>query len=124
MDIKNKLISLSESHINDEMCGFICLSDDFYFIEVFNRSPEPDKYFYIPSIEFLKIKTKHKIISIFHNHFSTTENESEFDKGVAENICYPMVIYSNITKKFNFYIPEKINCDVKEIERLKEVLND
>ena len=125
MDIKNILIQISKLHENDESCGFIYKKDEnFCFLEVENRSQEKDKYFIIPSIDFLRIKSENNLIAIFHNHFSTPEKESAFDRSVSENICYPMVIYSNLTKKFNFYVPEYLECDVKDVERLKEILND
>lgn len=124
MDIKEELKEISQRHINEEICGFICLDKDFYFIQTQNRSSEPNRYFYVSSMDFLKIKSENKVIAVFHNHFSTTEKESDFDRSVSENICYPMVIYSNITKKFNFYIPEYLESNVKDIERLKEILND
>lgn len=123
MDIKTQLINASEKCINEEMCGFICANKDyFYFLQVKNKSPEPHKYFIIPALDFLKIKKENNLIALFHNHFSTSERESDFDKSVSENTCLPLVIYSNVTKKFNFYIPNYISCDVKEINRLKEIL--
>jgi proteasome lid subunit RPN8/RPN11 len=125
MDIKQQLIDIATPHINDEVCGFICKNEKGYFyVPSVNRSPEPDTFFYISSIDFLKIKSDNNLVAIFHNHMEDSEDPSEFDRVVAENICYPMVIYSNLTRNFSVFIPKHIDCDVKDVDGLRELLND
>ena len=124
MDIKTQLIEISEPHINDEICGFIHKSgDDFVFKSAKNRSPSPDEFFYISSIDFLKAK-EDNLVAIFHNHCEGTEEPSSFDLIMTENTCFPAVIYSNLTKKFGVFVPKYIDWDVKDIEGLREQLND
>jgi proteasome lid subunit RPN8/RPN11 len=125
MDIKKQLIDVSTPHINDEVCGFVCRGDGGYFyLEAKNRSPEPDQFFYISSVDFLKAKRDNNLVAIFHNHTNESEEPSHFDKVVSENVCFPMVIYSNMTKAFNIFVPEELDCDPKDIEKLRSELND
>lgn len=122
--IKDILIEESEKSITQEICGFICLGENFYFKEVKNRASDPNVYFHMSTIDFLSIKNNNKIISIFHNHPNNIENQSSFDKNIADNICLPSIVYSNMTKKFSIFIPDSIDSDVKDVERLKEEIFD
>jgi len=123
MDIKNKLIEIASPHINDEICGFICEKDgDFYYVNSKNRSPYPDQFFYISAMDFLQVQREHSLVAIFHNHSQEDEGPSQFDKTVGENVCLPMVIYSNLSNKFHIFVPEELDCDVKAIEGLREKL--
>jgi len=123
MDIKKQLINAAEPHIQDEICGFICLKEEkYYYVPVKNRSPHPDQFFYISAIDFLQIQKEHNLIGIFHNHAKEDEMPSQFDKTLGENICFPMVIYSNLSKKFHIFIPKDIDCDVKLVEGLRDRL--
>jgi len=124
MDIKQQLKEAAAPHINDETCGFICHDGEFKYIPVKNRSPYPDQFFYISAIDFLRIKEENNLIAIFHNHCDGTESASRFDKTMSQNACYPMVIYSNLLDKFNIFVPDELDSDVKTIEDLKVKLND
>lgn len=124
MKIKEELVNFSNKNITKEVCGFICLSEDFYFREVKNRASDPNLYFHMSTIDFLHIKNTENIVAIFHNHPNYTEDQSKFDISMSENICLPSVIYSNLTEKFSIFIPNTFDSDVKDIERLKEILND
>lgn len=122
--IKDILIEESNKNITQEICGFICLNENFYFIEVNNRASDPNTYFHMSTIDYLNIKNNNNIISLFHNHPNNIENQSSFDKNIADNICLPSIVYSNMTKKFSIFIPDSIDSDVKDVERLKEEIFD
>ena len=123
MDIKQQLIDVATPHINDEVCGFICEKEgDYYYLASRNRSPYPDKFFYISAIDFLQVQKEHNLVGVFHNHSQEDEQPSEFDKTIGENICFPMIIYSNISQKFNVFVPKELDCDVKIVEGLRKKL--
>lgn len=123
MDIKQQLINVASPHINDEICGFICEKDgEYYYLKSKNRSPYPDKFFYISALDFLKTKEDHNLVGVFHNHAKESEDPSDFDKILGENICYPMIIWSNMSKKFHIFVPKDIDCDVKIVDGLREKL--
>lgn len=123
MDIKQQLIDVARPHINDEICGFICEKEgDYYYLESRNRSPYPDKFFYISAIDFLRVKQDHNLVGVFHNHSQESEEPSDFDKTISENICYPMVIWSNLSGKFHIFVPKDLDCDVKIVEGLRKQL--
>jgi len=125
MDIKKELVQRSLDSPTTEICHFICQNDKgFYLVEGKNKSGQPRQIFFIPAIDFLHVKNNHKLVAIFHNHAKGMAVLSQWDKSTADNICYPMVVFSNTQKKFGFYTPQYCDTDVKDIERLKEVLND
>lgn len=125
MDIKQELIKRSLDSPAIEICHFICKNDEgFYLVEGKNRSGEPRQLFFIPALDFRNVKNNHNLIAIFHNHIKSMAVMSEWDKSTSDNICYPMVVFSNTQKKFGFYTPQYCEVDVKDIDRLKEKLND
>lgn len=125
MDIKQELINKSLNSPATEICHFICKNDsDFYVVEAKNRSGQPRSLFFIPAIDFLNVKTNHELVAVFHNHIKGPAATSKWDRTTSDNICYPLVIYSNTQKKFGFYVPQQCDVDVKDIDRLKEILND
>jgi len=121
-NIKEIIKEISEKSINQEICGFICFNDNFYVKQVSNRASNPDVYFHMSTIDYLDIKKNNNIVAIFHNHPTYTESQSVFDKTMAENICLPSIVYSNLTKNFSIFIPDSITSDVKDLERLKGVI--
>ena len=125
MDIKKELEIKSLNSPNSEICHFICKNDEgFYIVEGKNKSGMPREIFFIPAADFLKVKKEHELIAIFHSHAHGSAAMSTWDTSTSDNICYPLIVFSNTQRKFGFYVPQYCDANVKDIDRLKEILND
>src|SRR5210317_1252368 len=103
MDIKKELITKSMNSPNSEICHFICKSDEgFYVVEGKNKSGMPREVFFIPAADFLKVKNEHQLIAIFHSHAHGSAAMSSWDTSTSDNICYPLIVFSNVQRKFGF----------------------
>ncbi len=123
MKIKDILISVSNENPFMETCGFIINEDgEFNYLPQKNSAPNPNEMFHIPAINFLNAKQKYNLVAIFHNHLIEDPKPSKFDQSVAEITCYPMVIYSNLTKNFHIYEPKWMDVDVNILEGLRNSL--
>lgn len=126
-NLKDLIIFLkkeSESSLLAELCSMIGLSKDnkIVYKQMQNRSKEPESYFMIDPYDYLSFINSFSCLCIFHSHLVGDEKPSEFDKKTSENCCYPFLIYSIVTEKFNIYEPEYKDYDVNIIQRLKELI--
>ena len=123
MDIKRKLEIECEKKPDIEVCGFVVESDEgFDVIPCENRSTNPENEFYIPAKEFLYIKTKYKIVGIYHSHPHDTSDPSEFDEKTSDLVCYPFIIYCLKTNRFGIHVPEFSDAHPEALKKLKEEL--
>lgn len=114
----------SESSLFAELCSLIGVNENknIVYKQMQNRSKEPNAYFIIDPYDYLAFIKKNSCLCVFHSHLFGDEKESEFDQKTSENCCYPFLIYSINTEKFNLYEPQNKDYDVNIIQRLKELL--
>ena len=94
----------SNKYFNIECCGFLGFKDGNFIAQMVpNRSPEPNLYFSIDPIDFVKFTTEHEIIGIFHSHTNVDAKFSDFDKESSDSICIPYLMYSVQENKFSFF---------------------
>lgn len=91
------------SNPNIEMCGFVvCSKLDYIVIPARNISPNPEHYFEIDSLEYIKAKYKGRIEAIYHSHIVDCPI-SFYDKYNAEQLCCDYIMYCLPTDKFELY---------------------
>jgi len=113
----------SNKYFNIECCGFLGYQDGNFIAEmVANRSPEPNLYFSIDPVDFIKFTTQYNIIAIFHSHTNVDAEFSDFDKESCDSLCIPYLMYSVQENKFSFYIPETHEIDVNILDKVKGAL--
>jgi proteasome lid subunit RPN8/RPN11 len=123
VEVLNFFKKYSTKYFNTECCGFLGKrGDKFVGQMVDNRSPEPDLYFCVDPIDFVKFSENHDVIAIFHSHINNGAIFSEEDKNASESICIPYLLYSIMEKKFVFYIPENHEVDVKILDKVKGLI--
>lgn len=121
MDIHRKLQIECEKRKDVESCGFVVEKDDcFDVISCDNKAEDPENEFYIPAKDFLYIKTKYKIVGVYHTHLQGSAKPSKFDIQTSDLVCYPFIIYSLETNRFHIHEPEFSDADPKALEKLKK----
>ena len=103
-----------------EACGFIGFDEqDESFIV---KQEDNSEFFLIDPINYLLFKDKYEMVGVFHSHMIGDEQPSEFDIKMAENCCLPFLIYSLNTKKIHIYEPQKVECTVNILRRMKALV--
>lgn len=118
--IKNFIKKQSIKDYPKETCGFIVFDNkDFICIPTENTASNPNFFFKISPIEFLKIKKIYnKIYYIYHSHTNENCDFSEMDEKCSENLNLPIILY-NIQKNI-FKIHEPISVENDLIGRFYE----
>ena len=111
--IKNFIIKQSVQDSPKETCGFIVFKDNFICIPCKNTSKDPEQFFKISSIDFLRIKKMYnKIYYIYHSHTNENCDFSETDKTCAENLNLPIILYNIKKNIFKIHNPVRIQDDL------------
>ena len=117
MNFLKKIKKYSEDSPEEEICGFIVKNKTKIEIKKCkNISIDKKNNFEIPTEEYIQALKSYKIVSIYHSHPNTGEEFSEQDLAISEELIIPILVYSNKTKKFNFFKPEEI--------RKNKIIND
>lgn len=112
-----------DTYFNTECCGFLGIKNNQFIGEITaNRSPNPNLFFYIDPMDFIKFSTENELIAIFHSHTNTDAVFSDWDKEASEAACVPYLVYSVQQNKFAFYIPENHEIDVNILDKVKGLL--
>lgn len=130
IEVENNLLDIfkffkeySKTYFNTECCGFLGKKNDQFVAKmVNNRSPEPNLYFCVDPVDFIKFCEDNEIIAIFHSHIDGDASFSEEDKNASECTCIPYLLYSLKENKFAFYVPENNEVDVKILDKVKGFL--
>lgn len=123
MSLQQKIINDCEKDTTKEICGFVVNTESgLDIIPTENKSPNPENEFYIPAKEFLYMKKKNNLVGIYHSHLESDAKPSEFDKKSADLTCFPFVIYSIKTNRFNIHVPEYLDMERDLLENLKKEL--
>ena len=117
-----KMQEIAHQHPATEVCGFFGFDEEeelFVVRQEHNNSPSPAQFFMIDPINYLLFKDQYHLVGIFHSHIAGDEEPSEFDIKMAQNCCLPFLIYSLNTKKIHIYEPQKMECNVNIVRRMK-----
>jgi proteasome lid subunit RPN8/RPN11 len=113
----------SDRYFNIECCAFVGLKDENFIIQILaNRSPEPNSFFCVDPLDFLKFKSENELLFIFHSHPNTSAEFSEMDKANAEACCLLSLVYSVVDNKFALYEPQSHEIDVNILNKVKGYL--
>lgn len=105
----------SHQYPTQEMCGFLGFDDSRkeYVISLEdNIAQDPQNYFAISPVRFLKFKSTYKMMAVWHSHIYGSEEPSLFDERMAEGCQYPFFIYSCQTKTTGIFIPENSKHEI------------
>jgi len=117
------LENYSKEYFNIECCALIGKNKNTYTAEfVANRSPDPNLFFCIDPVDFLKFKNENEIVCVFHSHPNSDETFSEQDINNSEAVCLPFLIYSLVTNKFSLYEPKIIESNVNTLKKVKGLI--
>jgi proteasome lid subunit RPN8/RPN11 len=112
-----------ERYFAVECCGFIGKKNQTYIVQfVTNRSPNPNSFFCVDPLDYLKFKNEYEFISLIHSHICEDETFSKMDVANSEAICLPSIVYSITTKKFAIYEPKDHEVDVNTLNKVKGYL--
>lgn len=110
-------------YFNIECCALIGKQKNYFVAEIMpNRSPQPNDFFCVDPIDFLRFKNENELLCLFHSHPSTDEEFSELDVANSDALCVPSMIYSLKTDNFAFYEPKECEVDVKILKKIKKNL--
>lgn len=113
----------SERYFMMECCGFIGKKNQDYVVQfVSNRSPNPQQFFCVDPLDYLKFKKDYEFISLIHSHPDGDESFSKIDIANSEATCLPSIVYSLRTKKFAIYEPKEHEVDVNILYKVKGFL--
>jgi proteasome lid subunit RPN8/RPN11 len=122
-NILNFLKEHSSKYFNIECCAFVGKNKNNYIAEfVPNRSPEPNLFFCIDPVEYLRFQSENEIICLFHSHPSSDENFSEQDENNSEATCLPFLVYSLPSDKFSLYEPKINESNVNILNKVKGLI--
>lgn len=122
-DILKFLKDHSDRYFNIECCAFVGLRNGVYISQILaNRSPEPNSFFCVDPLDFLKFKSENELLFIFHSHPHTSADFSEMDKSNAEACCLLSLVYSVVDNKFALYEPQNHEIDVNILNKVKGYL--
>lgn len=105
----SQIKSWAHRNPTQEVCGFLGASQDKseYIVSLEdNVANDPQNYFAISPVRFLKFKNESLMAAVWHSHVYGSEEPSLFDERMAEGCRYPFFIYSCQTKTTGIYIPE------------------
>jgi len=113
----------SNKHCTIECCAFIGRKDGQFVAQVLaNRSPDPNSFFCVDPLDYLKFKNDKEFLFIFHSHPSSDEEFSELDMANADACCLASLVYSVLTDKFAIYEPQNHEIDVNILNKVKGLL--
>lgn len=122
-DILKFFKEYADLYKNIECCGFLGKKKKKFIGQIVpNRSPEPNLFFCVDPVDFLKFSSENQMVAIFHSHIDSNALFSEQDKESSDAICIPYLLYSVWENKFSFYIPENTEVDVKILKKVKGLL--
>lgn len=122
-DILTFLKEYSDRYFNIECCGFIGLKDGNFVAEILpNRSPEPNSFFCVDPLDFLRFKSENELLFLFHSHPNSDTEFSDLDMANADACCIASIVYSVITQKFAIYEPQNHEVDVNILNKVKGLL--
>ena len=122
-DILKFLKDHSDRYFNIECCAFVGLRNGVYISQILaNRSPEPNSFFCVDPLDFLKFKSENELLFIVHSHPHTSADFSEMDKSNAEACCLLSLVYSVVDNKFALYEPQNHEIDVNILNKVKGYL--
>ena len=123
MDITDQLIIDSKKNPMIEICGFIGYDGkNFLYKRMFNHSPQPDEFFSISPLDYLKFKRAFIFIAVFHSHIKSGCEPTEFDLVNSTNCALPFLIYSTTENKFHLHVPENSEANSSLIEEFKKLV--
>lgn len=99
----------AEAKSTQEMCGFLGFDKENKTFAVTledNIANDPENYFAISPVRFLKFKTAYDIAAVWHSHVYGDAEPSMFDEVMAQGCQVPFLIYSCQTKQTGLYKPE------------------
>lgn len=121
--ISKQLITAAKSNPMIEICGFIGYDGKGYcYKQMTNHNPQPNEYFSISPLDYLKFKNEFVLIAVFHSHVKTGCEPSDFDKINSKNCALPFVIYSIPENKFHLHVPENSEVNETLISEFKTLL--
>ena len=122
-DILYFLKDHSNKYCTIECCSFIGIKDGKFVAQILaNRSPDPNSFFCVDPLDFLRFKSENELLFIFHSHPSSNEEFSELDMANADACCLVSLIYSLLTDKFAIYEPQNHEIDVNILNKVKGLL--
>jgi proteasome lid subunit RPN8/RPN11 len=122
-DILSFLKDHSNKYCTIECCAFIGIKDDKFVAQILaNRSPDPNSFFCVDPLDFLRFKSENELLFIFHSHPSSNEEFSDLDIANADACCLVSLIYSLLTDKFAIYEPQNHEIDVNILNKVKGLL--
>jgi proteasome lid subunit RPN8/RPN11 len=122
-EILNFLKQICQRYFHIECCAIIGKNKNYFVAEFMqNRSPEPNSFFCVDPIDFLRFQNQNELICIFHSHQEGDESFSDLDIANAEALCVPSMVYSLKTDKFAFYEPKECEVNVKILKKVKKYL--
>lgn len=107
--VQSKIIAQSEQQTPHECCGFVILNNITKLVDIFpceNIAEDKTHHFVIAPNKLIEAEKIGKIIAYYHSHTMGDENPSLADKVNSRALSLPSIIYSIISRKFAFYIPE------------------
>ena len=113
LDIKLQIESICLARPKEESCGLVILDNDKQakVLDCVNTHSVKEKYFRIDPDEYLHFKINSKMLAIFHSHVHQSENPSDYDRDIFEELCIPYYIYSVKTGKMSLSIPDSYEPD-------------
>jgi proteasome lid subunit RPN8/RPN11 len=129
MILSSEQKKLIQNHANleypKECCGFV-LPNGIY--ECQNKSSQPLKNFSISPIDYLKAKDL-GAWAVYHSHPDGSNDVSSADKFFQDSYRMSLIVYSNLTKKFNVVscdgtsyvssLENKTECDLTQYQKNK-----
>lgn len=119
-EILKEIKNISQSKSENEVCGFLFKKNKKILIkDCENIAIDKTCNFEISANDYLEVWENGEIIAIYHSHPNSSENLSDIDISIAEEMMIPIIVYSNKNNKFNIFIPEDIkkNKTLKDLEK-------
>ena len=119
MNLIKELIVSAKSNPMIEICGFIGYNGkDFVYRQMTNHNPQPNEYFSISPLDYLKFKNEFIFVAVFHSHIKTGCEPTDFDKTNSQNCALPFLVYSIPENKFHLHVPENSENLLQEFKAL------
>ena len=108
--MKDDIKKICEKEKTKESCGIILFAKNRFRVRECNNISEfPEQQFEISFFDHCECIKEGEIVGIYHSHITENEEFSDLDKEISDEMMLPFILYSLKSKKFNTYIPEKIN---------------
>jgi proteasome lid subunit RPN8/RPN11 len=110
---------------NEEVCGFIYISDSgrLKSIRCDNLHDDKKNQFLINPKEFIKLKKNYIILSVYHSHINCGPEPSKTDLMTSEELCLPYYIYSLKSDSFFLSIPRSYQPELFGRRYIEEFMN-